>query len=213
MSKAFDNAYRTIREGIISGVYPQGSHLTAQQLAELTGLSRTPVREAMRRLDAEGLISLIPNRGAFVSRWTREEIEQIYELRVMLEAFAAQTAAERANPEQIEELRAIADRMTAALQSPEIDYEGITEINAEFHRAVLEACGNARLRELLGSLTEMPLILSTFRNYSRAQLERSAAQHVELVEAISLRDSALAHAVMTAHIRTARQTLVRQATP
>jgi DNA-binding GntR family transcriptional regulator len=210
MSKSVDNAYRAIRDGIASGTYAQGSHITAQQLAQRTGLSRTPVREAMRRLDAEGLISLIPNRGAFVARWTRTEIEQIYELRVILEAFAAQTAAERATPDQIAALRAIAETMRAAVRSHEPDYDAIAEANGDFHRAVLDACGNTRLREVLGSLTEIPLILSTFRSYSRAELKRSAAQHGELVEAIASRDGALAGAVMTAHIRMARQTLLRE---
>lgn len=209
MSKLVENAYRAIREGIIDGSYPQGSHLTAQQLAEANGLSRTPVREAMRRLDAEGLISLIPNRGAFVARWTRDEIEQIYELRVLLEAFAAQAAAERSTDVQIEALRALADQMVTAVSAKTIDHAAIAEINGQFHRAVLEACGNARLRELLGSLTEMPLVLSTFRNYTRDELRRSAAQHNELVDAIAAHDTAWASAVMTAHIRSARRTLVR----
>lgn len=210
MSRAVDNAYRAIRDGIVSGIYPQGSHLTAQQLAEANGLSRTPVREAMRRLDAEGLIELIPNRGAFVSRWTRTEIEQIYELRVLLEAFAAQVAAERATAAQVDTLRKLADRMADMVALPELDYAAIADVNGEFHRAVLEACGNSRLRELLGSLTEMPLVLSTFRNYTRAQLDRSAAQHRELVDAIAAGDSAWANAVMTAHIRSARLTLLRR---
>ena len=209
MSKAVDNAYRAIRDGIISGTYPQGSHLTAQQLAEANGLSRTPVREAMRRLDAEGLISLIPNRGAFVSRWTRTEIEQIYELRVLLEAFAAKVAAERATDDQVASLRVLAEQMTIATRDGEIDHGAIADVNGDFHRAVLDACGNTRLRELLGSLTEMPLVLSTFRNYTRAELQRSAAQHRELVDAIAARDSAWAESVMTAHIRSARHTLVR----
>jgi len=209
MSKSVESAYRAIRDGIIDGTYAQGSHLTAQQLAETAGLSRTPVREAMRQLDAEGLISLVPNRGAFVSRWTRGEIEQIYELRVLLEAFAAQVAATRASDEQIETLRRLADEMTVATKLPELDHDEIAEVNAQFHRGMLDACGNNRLRDLLGSLTEMPLVLSTFRNYTRAELQRSAAQHRELVDALTARDSAWANAVMTAHIRSARHTLVR----
>ena len=100
MAKAVDSAYRAIREGILAGTFAQGSHITARQLAEATGLSRTPVREAMRRLDAEGMISLIPNRGAFVASWSDSEIEQLYELRVLLERFAAQNAAERINDAQ-----------------------------------------------------------------------------------------------------------------
>lgn len=209
MSKAVEDAYAAIREGIVSGRYPQGSHITAQQLAEASGLSRTPVREAMRRLDAEGLVKLIPNRGAFVARWTRTEIEQIYELRILLEAFAAQVAAERASDEQIANLRALADEMTAAVNQTPLDHAAVAQINSSFHRAVLEAGGNSRLRELIGSLTEMPLVLVTFRNYSQDELRRSAIQHSELVDAIAARDGSWAHAVMTAHIRSARQTLMR----
>lgn len=209
MSKAVEDAYRAIRDGIVSGRYPQGSHITAQLLAEASGLSRTPVREAMRRLDAEGLVSLIPNRGAFVSKWTRAEIEQIYELRILLEAFAAQAAAERASEEQIANLRSIAAEMAAVTECVPIDHDKVAATNARFHRAVLEASGNNRLRELIGSLTEMPLVLVTFRNYSHEELRRSAIQHGELVDAIAARDGAWANAVMTAHIRSARQTLMR----
>ncbi|MDE2561103.1 MAG: GntR family transcriptional regulator [Sphingomonadales bacterium] len=209
MSRSVDNAYLAIRDGIIKGIYPQGSHITAQQLAEANGLSRTPVREAMRRLSAEGLVSLIPNRGAFVSRWTRAEIDQTYELRVLLEAFAAQMAAERATEEQVGRLRELAVRMRDEVEGTTIDHEAIAAVNGEFHRAVLDSSGNARLRDIIGSLTEMPLVLVTFRNYSRAELQRSASQHLELVDAISVRDGNWAHAVMTAHIRSARHTLVR----
>lgn len=209
MSKAVEDAYSAIREGIVSGLYPQGSHITAQQLAEASGLSRTPVREAMRRLDAEGLVKLIPNRGAFVSSWTRTEIEQIYELRILLEAFAAQLAAERADEAAIANLRALADEMALAVDRLPLDHDAIAQVNSQFHRAVLDAGGNTRLRELIGSLTEMPLVLVTFRNYSQDELRRSAIQHSELVDAIASRDGGWAHAVMTAHIRSARQTLVR----
>src|SRR3546814_16572941 len=95
MCGAVSSAYRAVREGILAGVLPQGSHITARQLAEATDLSRTPVLEATRCLDAEGRIALIPNRGAFVARWSEDDIKQIYELRVLLESFAAQVAAER----------------------------------------------------------------------------------------------------------------------
>src|SRR3546814_17827354 len=89
MAEAVDSAYRAIREGILAGEFPQGSHITARQLAEATELSRTPVREAMRRLDAEGLITLIPTRGAVVARWSEDEINKVSELRVLVGSFAA----------------------------------------------------------------------------------------------------------------------------
>jgi DNA-binding GntR family transcriptional regulator len=211
MAKAVNSAYRAIREGILVGSFAQGSHITARQLAEATGLSRTPVREAMRQLDAEGLISLIPNRGAFVASWTENEIEQIYELRVLLESFAAQVAAERINDEQRAELQALSDEMSRLVEQRPVDVEAIAEVNGRFHKGVLEACGNPRLRDLLGAITEVPLQLSTFRRYSIDELRRSAAQHAELVSALAVGDADWARSVMTAHIRSARHTLLHSA--
>ncbi|UZK67291.1 GntR family transcriptional regulator [Sphingomonas sp. M1-B02] len=209
MAKAVGSAYRAIREGILAGTFAQGSHITARQLAEATGLSRTPVREAMRQLDAEGLITLIPNRGAFVASFTENEIEQIYELRVLLESFAAQVAAERINDTQRAELHSLAEEMAELVEQRSIDVEAIAAVNDRFHKGVLEACGNPRLRDLLGAITEVPLQLSTFRRYSIDQLRRSAAQHAELVAALMAGDAAWAGSVMTAHIRSARHTLLQ----
>ena len=208
MAKAVDSAYRAIREGILAGSFGQGSHITARQLAEATGLSRTPVREAMRRLDAEGLITLIPNRGAFVASWTEKEIGQIYELRVLLESFAAQLAAELISDEQCEALGALAAEMGRLAEQEAVNVEAIAEVNDRFHKGVLEACGNPRLRDLLGAITEVPLQLSTFRRYSIQELRRSASQHAELVSAMAAGDPDWARSVMTAHIRSARHTLL-----
>lgn len=211
MAKAVDSAYRAIREGILAGTFAQGSHITARQLAEATGLSRTPVREAMRGLEAEGLITLIPNRGAFVARWTEKEIKQIYELRVLLESFAAQVAAERITDEQRDELQELAAEMGRLVEQRPVDIEAVAEVNDRFHKGVLEACGNPRLRDLLGTITELPLQLSTFRRYSVEELRRSAMQHAELVSALMVRDGDWARGVMTAHIRSARHTLLKSA--
>lgn len=208
MAKAVDSAYRAIREGILAGTFAQGSHITARQLAEATGLSRTPVREAMRRLDAEGMISMIPNRGAFVASWSDTEIEQIYELRVLLESFAAQVAAERINDAQRDDLKALADEMSRLVEQRPLDVEAIAAVNDRFHKGVLAACGNPRLRDLLTTITEVPLQLSTFRRYSIEELRRSAAQHQELVAALMVGDGDWARSVMTAHIRSARHTLL-----
>lgn len=208
MVKAVDIAYETIRDGIRNGTYPPGSHLTAQALAEASGFSRTPVREAMRRLHAEALIQFIPNRGAFVATWSRREIEQIYDLRILLESFAAGEAALHISDEQLTRLREIAQQMHATTQKDAPDVEKVTELNDEFHKLVLDASGNVRLRNLLGSIVEIPLVLNTFRSYSLGQIRRSSAQHLELTDAFAARDPDWAAAIMTAHIRSARQTLM-----
>ena len=211
MVKAVDSAYETIRDGIRSGKYPPGSHLTAQALAEASGFSRTPVREAMRRLHAEALIQFIPNRGAFVATWTKREIEQIYDLRILLESFAAREAASHISDQQLQDLQKIANDMNAITQSAKPDLEKVTALNDEFHKLVLEASGNERLRSLLGSIVEVPLVLNTFRSYSIKQIRRSAAQHLELINAFEAREPEWAGAIMTAHILSARHTLMSTA--
>lgn len=209
MAKAVDAAYQAIRVGILSGEFPQGSHITAQQLAEATGLSRTPVREAMRRLHAEGLIRFIANRGAFVSSWTSDEIDQIYELRVILESFAAQEAARRMTPEQLSELQDLASEMQTLVDVEKPDLNAIAVANDRFHKAVLAAAGNARLSDLLGAIVEAPLVFNTFRRYKLHELQRSATQHWELVRSFEAHDPDWARSVMTSHIRSARHTLTR----
>lgn len=211
MVKAVDIAYETIRDGIRTGKYPPGSHLTAQALAEESGFSRTPVREAMRRLHAEALIQFIPNRGAFVATWSKREIEQIYDLRILLESFAAREAATHVSDEQLRKLREVADEMQALTQSEDPDLEQVTALNDEFHKLVLDASGNERLRNLLGSIVEVPLVLNTFRSYSIDQLRRSSAQHIELTNALEAKSPEWAGAIMTAHILSARNTLMQNA--
>lgn len=209
MAAAVDKAYETIRDGIVRGTYPQGSHITAQSLAAASGLSRTPVREAMRRLHAEGLIKFIANRGAFVSSWSESEVHQIYELRILLEGFAAAAAARNVTEAQLVELRRLAEEMAAIVDSsgPEAIDEVAARNNA-FHKLIVQASGNARLQELLSSIVEVPLVLSTFRRYSMPQLRRSMSQHLELVTALEARDPDWARSVMASHILSARHTLL-----
>jgi DNA-binding GntR family transcriptional regulator len=214
MAEAVERAYRTIRDGIVSGAYRPGDHLTAQGLAAASGISRTPVREAMRRLHAEGLIRFIANRGAFVTLLDEREIFKIYDLRVVLEGYAAETAAKEATDAQIHDLEALAREMTAAVeQSPEPAIDQVARLNSEFHRLIVTAAANSRLETALASIVEMPLVLRTFLRYSQDELRRSMNQHLELVEALRARDGLWARSVMSSHILAGRNTLLRSLAP
>src|SRR5580692_10428926 len=153
MAAAVERAYRTIRDGIVSGAYRPGAHLTAQGLAATSGISRTPVREAMRRLHAEGLVRFIPNRGAFVTHFEERDIVKIYDLRVVLEGYAAETAAKEATSTQIAEMEVLARRMTAVQdRSSPSDVDHVAELNNEFHKLVVAAAANPRLEAALASI-------------------------------------------------------------
>ena len=214
MAAAVERAYRTIRDGIVSGVYRPGAHLTAQGLAAASGISRTPVREAMRRLHSEGLIRFIANRGAFVTHLDQRDIFKIYDLRVVLEGYAAETAAQEATSAQIDGLGELAREMVAAVDLPPAPaIERVAQLNNEFHKLIVTAAANPRLETALASIVEMPLVMRTFVRYSQDELRRSMSQHLELVEALRARDGLWARSVMSSHILAGRNTLLRSLAP
>ncbi len=208
--RAVDQAYHTVRDGIISGRYPPSSRVTEQDIAEAAGVSRTPVREALRRLHGEGLVEFQPNHGAVVTDWTDVDTDEVFELRAMLEAHGAARAAKRATPAQILELRRLAEEQHHhSLLRGEGHIERIGELNSRFHRRLQEAAGSPRLSRALSALLEASLIMKTFLKYRPEDLERSAVHHLEIVLALEARDSDWATSVMRSHILAARGALRR----
>lgn len=206
MATSGQDAYTTIRERIISGVYAMGDRLGEVELATALGVSRTPIREALRRLSADGLVELSANRGAKVSLWTADDLDQIYELRSMLEGRAASRAAVRITEDEIHELESLCDQMEAAVasgidQSHNLDV--LSEGNRRFHATIMAISGNTHLHRLTGSLFQVPLSIHTYRLYSSGELERSMRHHREIVQALRCRDGEWAGSVMRSHIHAA----------
>ncbi len=209
--RAAERAYASVRDGIVRGKYRAGTRLTEQELARSAGVSRTPIREALRRLQAEGLVRFEPNHGAVVAPFEIEDAEEIFELRAALEPLSARRAAENATAEQIEELRELANRQKAEVERASGEYiTRIGELNDRFHRRVQAAARSGRLEKTLAGLIEAPLILRTFRQYSPEELRRSADQHLELVQAIETRDTEWAYEVMRTHILAGRACFLRR---
>lgn len=207
MSQAAERAYTDLRSAIMTGVHPAGTRLGETRLAEQLGISRTPVREALRRLEADGLVQLTPNRGAEVVRWSTADFEEIFDVRAVLESHAARRAAERGRAD-VARLYGLCAEMEAHLSGlDEHGYDEITRLNLELHRAVHHAGGDRLLPDLLARVIEVPLVRRTFHQYSRADLERSFRQHRELAQAIESGDGDWAHSVMRCHVRAARHAL------
>jgi DNA-binding GntR family transcriptional regulator len=212
--RAAERAYAAVRDGILQGKYDAGARLTEQELASSAGVSRTPVREALRRLHAEGLVQFEPNHGAVVALFGREEAEEIFELRALLEPISARRAAERASSATIAELRSLAEQQLAESTRRTGDYlVRIGQLNDRFHRLIQAAAQSVRLEKTLAGLIEAPLILRTFGQYTPAELIRSADQHLELVQAFETRDPVWAHGIMAAHILAGRATYLRSRLP
>ncbi|WP_329240253.1 GntR family transcriptional regulator [Actinoallomurus sp. NBC_01490] len=210
MVRAVDRVYERLRSAILAGEYRPAERLGEAELAGLTGSSRTPVREALRRLEVEGLVEVLPHRGARVSEWSREDLEEIYDLRLLLEGFAAMRAAERIKAEgvdRMEELCGLIERVAAP--GPAQDLDQVTELNAEFHDIVRDAAANARLMTLLNAVVQVPLVVRTFHRYEAADLARSCAHHRELVAAFRAGDGLWAQSVMRSHVLAAKTVLLR----
>jgi DNA-binding GntR family transcriptional regulator len=208
MAKAVDKAYQTVRDRIVRGIYPAASRITEQQVAADAGVSRTPVREALRRLHAEGLLEFIPHQGAIVTEWTVEDEEDVFELRALLESYGVARAARRISPAGVEELRQLAeDQYHETLSRREGYLERIGNLNSHFHLRIQEIAGSARLVNALSALIEAPTMMRTFESYQDEDLIRSASHHLEIVRALEAHDADWSASLMRSHILGARGAL------
>lgn len=205
-----DNVYAAIKGDIASGHYAPGQHLREEQLARRFGVSRTPVREALRRLDAEGWVDARPNYGVRVKAWTLKDAQEIFDARILIEPHLAGRAAQHLADADLARLRTLADAMLAITRSPitPAATQAWFAANGEFHAIICAAAGNARLDHALRSMKETPLIKWTFDTYDEADRERSARQHEEIVRALEQRNAAWAEAGMRCHILAAEKTVL-----
>ncbi|MDE2405714.1 MAG: GntR family transcriptional regulator [Sphingomonadales bacterium] len=203
MTRAADSAYNTIRGMILSGELSPGSQLGEEALAERCGVSRTPVRDALRRLEADLLIRRTGTQRSFVADWSLADVEDAFTLRAMLEAHAAMRAAERMDDAVLEQLKHCNDRIRRAIALPRPDTAEFVEANRALHMLILNQARSRRLAALLGTLIEQPVVWRTAQQYGSEQLQRSCSEHDELICAFERRDGAWAHAVMSAHIHRA----------
>lgn len=203
MSRASDRAYDEIKAQILNGSLAPGAQLKEEELAEICGVSRTPVRDAMHRLEAEMFIQRSDSQRSFVSNWSIDDIDELFTLRTMLEGHAAAQAAERATPEMLAALRRNVATIDAAIDRPLPDVDTFLAANAQFHALIIQAAASDRLAHMINRLVLQPIVHHTAMRYDADQLRRSLAEHVEIVAALEARDGAWAHAVMTSHIRRA----------
>jgi len=209
LARATDSAYATLRQMILRGEAVAGSRLGEADLADTLGLSRTPVREALQRLEADGLVELLPHRGARVARWTPVDLAEIFELRGRLEPYGAARAARRGVPGAVlDELARLCEEMERAASDRE--HQAIAELNAAFHEEILRASGNSRLPAMVKTVVHVPIVIGTFRRYDTGALARSMGHHRELVAALRAGDPDWAEAVMTSHIRAAAGFLMEE---
>jgi DNA-binding GntR family transcriptional regulator len=206
LSDSVEKAYRAIREWILDGTLEAGQDLRESDLGERIGVSRTPVRAALSRLEAEGLVVYERYRRYTVASLTLEEIDKIFELRVVLEGLAARRAATRIAPEALRELRALNAGMLdcCATQSAE-STRRYDALNTGFHRIILQAADSRRLEAMLNGLIDLPLsFLSEYQPSLTSHFRRSCQHHDEIIRALEGGNADWAEAQMQAHLQSVR---------
>jgi len=203
MSKSADKVYRQIREMILSGQLAQGAPIREEEVAEICGVSRTPVRDAMRQLENEMFIRRTESQRSFVAEWSLEDIEEVFTLRALLESYAARRAAERADTSAVERLEQINRDVRSAVSGSRPNVDAFLQANGVFHALILELAASDRLANLLNRLILQPIVQRTALRYDREMLDQSVSEHEDLAAALRRRDPDWAASIMTAHIRRA----------
>ena len=211
-----DRAYAWIRDRIFAGEFEPRAHLKEQELAARIGVSRSPVRDALRRLSGEGLVVAERDRGTYVAEFSREEIDEIFQLRAALEAYAAAHAAQRMDGPVLEHLESLASKMEAlSRKTGEDAFARFSVLNNDFHRTILKAAKSPRLESILDPLISIPVFLLKHFNWRPEQvdIDRSNVEHRELIDALRARDPVWARTRMHAHIVSRRPRYANGETP
>ena len=190
--------FHRIREDILSGKYNENEELKEATIGAEFGVSRTPVREALRQLELEGLVKIIPNKGAYVTGISDKDTRDIYIIRSYLEGLAARWACERISEEEIESLEEIV--YLSEFHAKKKHYEQLVELDTKFHESIYRACGSKILEH---ELTTFHHYLERIRKESLKREEqalKSNEEHMAILEAIRKRDGDLAEKLAHEHI-------------
>lgn len=191
-----------LRDAIISGKFKPGERLKESEIADQLKVSRSPVREALRSLELDGIVELVPWKGAFVRKITRKEVTDLYEVKEMIEGFAARRIAENGSAQDILELEEIWKQMEI-LVNKNID-EYLKE-NSNFHKAVVSKSQNKKLEQIYLSLLGPIELFRSFGIRQEFRLEESfLRQHLSIVEAIKSKDGNTAEKLSREHVQGGR---------
>lgn len=197
------SAYEFIKDAILTGKFEPGLRLTEESLAKELNISRTPVREAIKQLESEGLIISL-KRGVSVRQFTQEDIRQIYDLRTLLEGYAAGQAAIHRNDEDIVKIKEAnlfyEQAINSYIENKSSTIEQIVHANQQFHEAIVTASKNEHIYFHISKVVVVPLVFRSFYWYDSSKLRRSLDTHKTILDAIVQRDSDRAKIAMHEHI-------------
>ena len=193
--------FHKLREDILNGVYEEGEELKEIAIGNALGVSRTPVREAFRQLELEGLIQIVPNKGAYVTGITPKDIHDIYMIRSLLEGMAAKLATENITEEQLEEMEE--NVYLATFHAEKGHMEQMAELDNRFHHIIYEACGSKMLENLLQDFHQYVIRIRRKTLSTKERGMASNEEHKAIMEAIKAKDPDEAERRANLHITNA----------
>ncbi|MDN3921271.1 GntR family transcriptional regulator [Roseateles violae] len=201
-----DQVVARLRNLLVEGLIPPGAKLNERELCERLQISRTPLREAIKLLAAEGLVDLLPNRGAVAVKLTEADVMHSFEVLAALEGLSGELAAQRISDAEIAELRALHYEMLAC--HARRDLSGYYRLNARIHTAINEAAGNPVLAQSYRAINARVQALRFRTNQDEAKWSRALDEHQRMIEALAARDAAGLRAILVEHLLAKRDTVL-----
>jgi DNA-binding GntR family transcriptional regulator len=201
-----DWAYEQIKEAILKIQFAPGSQLQIETLVAELGTSRTPIREALLRLEKDGLVRVVPRVGFFVKEFTYRDLEELYEVRELLESRAVKNAVGNLSDEDLDLIDQILDLSVTAVQANDVDK--FLEIEIQFHNLLTEHSQNAYLISVLESLRDLSYRWRMLSLRSYESFEKSMEEHLNIARAVRNKDAELASQLMAEHLRNACQRIM-----
>ncbi len=202
-----DRVFNHLQNDILNGLYEPGDSLIESKLSEELGVSRTPIREAIRQLELEGLVKTVPNKGATVSGISSQDIEDIYTIRMLIEGLAARWAAEKITPKELKELKEAVE--LEEFYTNKNDTEQLLKFDTRFHDIIYKAC---KSKPLMHTLSTFHHYVQKARSISMSSPERAAQvleEHKAILQAIIDGDGYKAEKLSTEHVKKASVNLIK----
>lgn len=201
-----ERVYEILKRSIIFQEIPPGNKIDEESLAKTLGVSRTPIRECLCKLENEGIVEIIPRRGAFVVKHSKERIVEILLVREVLEGFAARLAVEHMDERTIEEMKSLFKGFSESnIRDRSKDY---VQADLEFHARIVKKSKNNLLIDLMNILNDHVQMLRLRTVALKGRPERSLSEHIRIIEAMERRNSSLAESLMRRHIRNIRRSVL-----
>ncbi|MBQ8812975.1 MAG: GntR family transcriptional regulator [Lachnospiraceae bacterium] len=194
-----DVVFNTLRGAILRGDLKPGQRLMEIQLANQLGVSRTPVREAIRKLELEGLVKMVPRKGAEVAQISEKHLKDVLEVRIALEELAGELACDRMTSEELEELKQINHEFLQVIESDDIT--AIANVDEAFHMVIYRATGNERLSQMVNALREQIYRYRLEHIKDKAGRATLVKEHEEIIQALENRDEARTRKGIRCHIQ------------